>query len=195
MDPLLASVQRRSGRGCRLAMRHLAGPGGLEPPRSPDLRPRDRASYCEEPAGPGRSLVFGPGGPGDSGVDRIKTGMSRFSADLQDLFAAGPGRRTRERSASHLRRLGPRQLQLKPLRADRDRQLPDLKGRPETRYRLSRRESQSHQPRRVHETEPPSPGMGKWARRHCGNQASTRSASWTRVRLAPCSTRSVNALS
>jgi hypothetical protein len=141
------------------------------------------------------SLVFGPGGPGDSGVDRIKTGMSRFSADLQDRFAANPGRRTRERSASHLRRLGPRQLQLKPLRADHDRQLPDLKGRPETRYRLSRRESQSHQPRRVHETEPPSPGMGKGARRHCGNQASTRSASWTRVRLAPCSTRSVNALS
>ncbi|MER7251865.1 alpha/beta fold hydrolase [Kribbella sp. NPDC000426] len=31
-------------------------------------------------------LVFGPGGPGDSGVDRIKTGMSRFSADLQDRF-------------------------------------------------------------------------------------------------------------
>jgi pimeloyl-ACP methyl ester carboxylesterase len=32
------------------------------------------------------SLVFGPGGPGDSGVDRIKTGMSRFSADLQNRF-------------------------------------------------------------------------------------------------------------
>jgi pimeloyl-ACP methyl ester carboxylesterase len=31
-------------------------------------------------------LVFGPGGPGDSGVDRIKTGMSRFSANLQDRF-------------------------------------------------------------------------------------------------------------
>ncbi|GAA1603200.1 MULTISPECIES: alpha/beta hydrolase [Kribbella] len=31
-------------------------------------------------------LVFGPGGPGDSGVDRIKTGMSRFSAELQDRF-------------------------------------------------------------------------------------------------------------
>ncbi|MGZ0150440.1 alpha/beta hydrolase [Kribbella sp. WER1] len=31
-------------------------------------------------------LVFGPGGPGDSGVDRIKTGMSRFSKDLQDRF-------------------------------------------------------------------------------------------------------------
>ncbi|WP_350280545.1 alpha/beta fold hydrolase [Kribbella sp. HUAS MG21] len=31
-------------------------------------------------------LVFGPGGPGDSGVDRIKTGMSRFSQNLQDRF-------------------------------------------------------------------------------------------------------------
>ncbi|MGW7679238.1 alpha/beta fold hydrolase [Kribbella sp. NPDC054772] len=31
-------------------------------------------------------LVFGPGGPGDSGVDRIKTGISRFSTDLQDRF-------------------------------------------------------------------------------------------------------------
>lgn len=32
------------------------------------------------------TLVFGPGGPGDSGVDRIKTGMDRFSADVQDRF-------------------------------------------------------------------------------------------------------------
>jgi pimeloyl-ACP methyl ester carboxylesterase len=31
-------------------------------------------------------LVFGPGGPGDSGVDRIKTGIDRFSDDLQDRF-------------------------------------------------------------------------------------------------------------
>ncbi|TCC59480.1 alpha/beta hydrolase [Kribbella pittospori] len=31
-------------------------------------------------------LVFGPGGPGDSGVDRIKTGISRFSPALQDRF-------------------------------------------------------------------------------------------------------------
>src|SRR5690348_11027901 len=31
-------------------------------------------------------LVFGPGGPGDSGVDRITTGISRFSAELQDRF-------------------------------------------------------------------------------------------------------------
>ncbi|WP_232828763.1 alpha/beta hydrolase [Kribbella monticola] len=32
------------------------------------------------------SLIFGPGGPGDSGVDRIRTGMSRFSAELQNRF-------------------------------------------------------------------------------------------------------------
>lgn len=32
------------------------------------------------------SMVFGPGGPGDSGVDRIRTGMSRFSAELQRRF-------------------------------------------------------------------------------------------------------------
>jgi pimeloyl-ACP methyl ester carboxylesterase len=31
-------------------------------------------------------LMWGPGGPGDSGVDRIKTGMSRFSQTLQDRF-------------------------------------------------------------------------------------------------------------
>ncbi|TWD79947.1 alpha/beta hydrolase family protein [Kribbella amoyensis] len=31
-------------------------------------------------------LVFGPGGPGDSGVSRIKTGMTRFSENLQDRF-------------------------------------------------------------------------------------------------------------
>ncbi|WP_328330260.1 alpha/beta hydrolase [Kribbella sp. NBC_00382] len=32
------------------------------------------------------TLVFGPGGPGDSGVDRIRTGMSRFSDALEDKF-------------------------------------------------------------------------------------------------------------
>lgn len=32
------------------------------------------------------TLVFGPGGPGDSGVDRIRTGMSRFSDTLEDRF-------------------------------------------------------------------------------------------------------------
>jgi pimeloyl-ACP methyl ester carboxylesterase len=31
-------------------------------------------------------LLFGPGGPGDSGVDRIKTGIDRFSDRLQDRF-------------------------------------------------------------------------------------------------------------
>ncbi|TDD46988.1 alpha/beta hydrolase [Kribbella antibiotica] len=31
-------------------------------------------------------LIFGPGGPGDSGVDRIKTGIARFSPELQDRF-------------------------------------------------------------------------------------------------------------
>lgn len=32
------------------------------------------------------SLVFGPGGPGDSGYQRILTGMSRFSAELRSRF-------------------------------------------------------------------------------------------------------------
>ena len=32
------------------------------------------------------SLVFGPGGPGDSGVDRVVNGSSRFSADLRRRF-------------------------------------------------------------------------------------------------------------
>ncbi|MEV1156708.1 alpha/beta hydrolase [Micromonospora chokoriensis] len=31
-------------------------------------------------------LVFGPGGPGDSGVDRVVDGSSRFSADLRRRF-------------------------------------------------------------------------------------------------------------
>ena len=31
-------------------------------------------------------LMWGPGGPGDSGVDRVKTGMSRFSENLQNRF-------------------------------------------------------------------------------------------------------------
>ncbi|MGW6201704.1 alpha/beta fold hydrolase [Kribbella sp. NPDC055110] len=38
------------------------------------------------PSGRVGVLVFGPGGPGDSGVDRIKTGIDRFSTDLQDRF-------------------------------------------------------------------------------------------------------------
>ncbi|MEV4655100.1 alpha/beta hydrolase [Micromonospora sp. NPDC049301] len=32
------------------------------------------------------TLVFGPGGPGDSGVDRVVTGSSRFSAELRRRF-------------------------------------------------------------------------------------------------------------
>ncbi|MGC4745489.1 alpha/beta hydrolase [Micromonospora sp. DT201] len=32
------------------------------------------------------SLVFGPGGPGDSGVDRVVNGSSRFSAELRRRF-------------------------------------------------------------------------------------------------------------
>ncbi|MGW3603186.1 MULTISPECIES: alpha/beta hydrolase [unclassified Micromonospora] len=32
------------------------------------------------------ALVFGPGGPGDSGVDRVVTGSSRFSAELRRRF-------------------------------------------------------------------------------------------------------------
>ncbi|WP_433163048.1 alpha/beta hydrolase [Kribbella sp. CA-247076] len=31
-------------------------------------------------------LLWGPGGPGDSGVDRVKTGMDRFSQTLQNRF-------------------------------------------------------------------------------------------------------------
>jgi pimeloyl-ACP methyl ester carboxylesterase len=32
------------------------------------------------------TLIFGPGGPGDSGVDRVRNGLDRFSADLQQHF-------------------------------------------------------------------------------------------------------------
>jgi pimeloyl-ACP methyl ester carboxylesterase len=32
------------------------------------------------------TLVFGPGGPGDSGVDRIRNGLNRFSPELQQDF-------------------------------------------------------------------------------------------------------------
>ncbi|MFC5261299.1 alpha/beta hydrolase [Kribbella qitaiheensis] len=41
---------------------------------------------AKDPSHRAGSLVFGPGGPGDSGVERIRTGMSRFSANLQDRF-------------------------------------------------------------------------------------------------------------
>ncbi|MFI6261818.1 alpha/beta hydrolase [Micromonospora sp. NPDC051006] len=39
-----------------------------------------------DPAARVGSLVFGPGGPGDSGVDRVLTGMNRFSDDLRRRF-------------------------------------------------------------------------------------------------------------
>jgi pimeloyl-ACP methyl ester carboxylesterase len=39
-----------------------------------------------DPAGRIGSLVFGPGGPGDSGVDRVVTGISRFSPQLRSRF-------------------------------------------------------------------------------------------------------------
>ncbi|MEV4495801.1 alpha/beta hydrolase [Micromonospora arborensis] len=39
-----------------------------------------------DPAARQGSLVFGPGGPGDSGVDRVVNGSSRFSADLRRRF-------------------------------------------------------------------------------------------------------------
>jgi pimeloyl-ACP methyl ester carboxylesterase len=32
------------------------------------------------------TLIFGPGGPGDSGVDRVVNGLNRFSPDLQQHF-------------------------------------------------------------------------------------------------------------
>jgi pimeloyl-ACP methyl ester carboxylesterase len=32
------------------------------------------------------TLIFGPGGPGDSGVDRVRNHLERFSADLQEHF-------------------------------------------------------------------------------------------------------------
>ncbi|MEU8165978.1 alpha/beta hydrolase [Micromonospora sp. NPDC049004] len=39
-----------------------------------------------DPAARTGALVFGPGGPGDSGVDRVVTGSSRFSAELRRRF-------------------------------------------------------------------------------------------------------------
>jgi pimeloyl-ACP methyl ester carboxylesterase len=39
-----------------------------------------------DPAARVGSLVFGPGGPGDSGVDRVVTGISRFSAEIRRRF-------------------------------------------------------------------------------------------------------------
>ncbi|MFC6019095.1 alpha/beta fold hydrolase [Plantactinospora solaniradicis] len=39
-----------------------------------------------DPAARVGSLVFGPGGPGDSGVSRVVTGVSRFSAELRRRF-------------------------------------------------------------------------------------------------------------
>ncbi|MEV1329826.1 alpha/beta hydrolase [Micromonospora costi] len=39
-----------------------------------------------DPAARAGSLVFGPGGPGDSGVDRVVTGIRRFGDDLRRRF-------------------------------------------------------------------------------------------------------------
>src|SRR5690349_21865881 len=39
-----------------------------------------------DPAARVGTLVFGPGGPGDSGVSRIVTGMNRFSETLRSRF-------------------------------------------------------------------------------------------------------------
>ncbi|MET8229775.1 alpha/beta hydrolase [Micromonospora sp. NPDC005298] len=44
------------------------------------------ARRVADPAVRQGSLVFGPGGPGDSGVDRVVNGISRFSADLRRRF-------------------------------------------------------------------------------------------------------------
>jgi pimeloyl-ACP methyl ester carboxylesterase len=41
---------------------------------------------AKDPAARVGTLVFGPGGPGDSGVDRIRTGIGRFSSTVQDKF-------------------------------------------------------------------------------------------------------------
>ncbi|MEU1587364.1 alpha/beta hydrolase [Micromonospora sp. NPDC005710] len=44
------------------------------------------ARRVADPATREGALVFGPGGPGDSGVDRVVNGSSRFSADLRARF-------------------------------------------------------------------------------------------------------------
>ncbi|MEU8287059.1 alpha/beta hydrolase [Micromonospora sp. NPDC048905] len=44
------------------------------------------ARRVAKPATREGTLVFGPGGPGDSGVDRVVDGSSRFSADLRRRF-------------------------------------------------------------------------------------------------------------
>ncbi|MFE9190736.1 alpha/beta hydrolase [Micromonospora sp. NPDC007208] len=44
------------------------------------------ARRVADPATREGALVFGPGGPGDSGVDRVVDGSSRFSADLRARF-------------------------------------------------------------------------------------------------------------
>ncbi|MFE9915240.1 alpha/beta hydrolase [Micromonospora sp. NPDC005553] len=44
------------------------------------------ARRLADPATRKGALVFGPGGPGDSGVDRVVNGSSRFSADLRARF-------------------------------------------------------------------------------------------------------------
>ncbi|GAA2220915.1 hypothetical protein GCM10010429_54960 [Micromonospora olivasterospora] len=41
---------------------------------------------AKEPAARVGTLVFGPGGPGDSGVSRVVNGISRFSPEIQRRF-------------------------------------------------------------------------------------------------------------
>jgi pimeloyl-ACP methyl ester carboxylesterase len=64
----------------------MSVPADWAHPRGPRIDIEVARRFATDPANRVGSLVFGPGGPGDSGVDRTVTGMSRFSPELQSRF-------------------------------------------------------------------------------------------------------------
>jgi len=64
----------------------LSVPADWSRPGGPKIQVAVARRPATDPAARVGSLVFGPGGPGDSGVDRVVTGMGRFSAELRSRF-------------------------------------------------------------------------------------------------------------
>jgi len=64
----------------------LSVPADWGHPKGPRIDVAVARRLATDPAARVGSLVFGPGGPGDSGVDRITVGMDRFSPELRRRF-------------------------------------------------------------------------------------------------------------
>lgn len=64
----------------------LSVPVDWDDPNGPRFTLALARRSAKEPAARVGTLVFGPGGPGDSGVSRVVSGISRFSPDIQRRF-------------------------------------------------------------------------------------------------------------